>query len=338
MTASRHPVLFLTQRGLRQQQAALNAAPPDLDITLRRDPPRQEILELLPHMEARISERAGVVDAEMIALGQNLKLIQRLGGQTWDIDLEAARRAGIPVCYWPDQSAINVAEHALLVSLALLKKLGELNAVMAAAAWTRPPRLSDEDTFAYNWTGRKGIETLRHKQAGILGFGEIGRELAARLKGFECQVSYYKRRRMPETVEAELGMTYVSRKDLIKRSEVLYCLLPYSAEAHESLDADFFNRMKAGAFFVFCGGSGLVHEPALIAALRSGQLGGAALDTYTYEPLPVDSPLLELQRDPAINLVLTPHVAGGTLTGGRTSDYTNLLRLLGGEPLLYRLV
>jgi phosphoglycerate dehydrogenase-like enzyme len=333
---SRHPTLFLTHRSQFHQQNILAAAPEELDITIRRDASPDEILQLLPVMEFLITEREDVIDTRMISAGRNLRLIQRLGSQTWDIDLEAARQAGIPVCYWPYQSVINVAEHALLLSLNLIKKMRELCEVMNEAAWTRPPRQSDEDTFAYNWTSRKGIGTLRLKTAGILGFGEIGRELALRLKGFECQVLYHKRRRMPEEAERQLGITYASQEELAARSDVLYCLLPFSPESAQSLDAGFFTRMKPGACFVFCGGGGLVDEAALCAALRSGHLAGAGLDTYTYEPLPADSPLLALYRDLSVNLILTPHVAAGTLSASRTGDFTNLVRLLAGQELLYR--
>ena len=85
----KHPTLYLTQRSERQQQSALAAAPAGLDITIRRDAARSEVLSLLPGAEFLISERAGVIDAEMIAAGRNLKLIQRLGAQSWDIDLDA---------------------------------------------------------------------------------------------------------------------------------------------------------------------------------------------------------------------------------------------------------
>ena len=333
---NRHPALYLTHRGQYLQQMILADAPEELDITIRRNASPSEILQLLPAMEFLITEREEVIDAGMIAAGRDLRLIQRLGSQTWDIDLAAARRAGIPVCFWPDQSAINVAEHALMMSLDLIKKMRELAGVMNAADWTRPPRLSDEDTFAYNWTGRKGIGTLRHKTTGILGFGEVGRELAFRLKGFECQVLYHKRRRLPEETERQLGIIFATQKELVAQSDVLYCLLPFSPEAAQSLDADFFALMKPGACIVFCGGSGLVDEGALCAALRSGGLSGAGLDTYTSEPLPVDSLLLALHRDLSVNLILTPHVAAGTLSSGRIADFTNLVRHLAGQELLYR--
>jgi phosphoglycerate dehydrogenase-like enzyme len=328
--------LFLTHRGQFHQQNILAAAPEELEITMLRDASKEEILRLLPAMDFLMTEREDVIDADLIAAGRKLRLIQRLGSQTWDIDLAAAKKSSIPVCYWPDQSVINVAEHALMMTLNLVKKMRELSATIDAVGWTGSPRLSDEDTFAYNWTGRKGIGTLRHKQVGILGLGEVGRELAARLKGFDCQVLYHKRRRMPLAAEKEIGITYLPWEDLTGRSDVIYGLLPYSNVASQSFDASFFARMKPGSYFVFCGGSGLVDEQDLLDALHSGHLAGAALDTYTYEPLPVDSPLLTLHRDPSVNLILTPHVAAGTLTAGRSEDYSNLLRRLGGRDLLYR--
>jgi glyoxylate reductase len=330
--------LLITHRGLFQQQNLVSAAPEELHITVRRDISKADMLELLQDMEFLISEREDVIDADMIAAGRKLRLIQRLGSQTWDIDLEAARRAGIPVCHWPDQSTINVAEHCLMMTLDLIKKSRDCMNIMNSAAWTLKSRRSDEDTFAYNWSGRIGISTLRGMKAGILGFGEIGRELAVRLRGFETNVLYHKRRRMPADAEAQIGIMYAEPQEITRQVDVLYCLLPYSQEADQSLNRDFFKQMKPGSYFVFCGGSGVVDENGLIEALTTGRLAGAALDTYTWEPLPAASPLLVLYRDLSVNLILTPHIAAGTIAGGRAGDYTNLTRLFTGQELLYRVV
>lgn len=332
-----HKTLILTHRGAWQQQALVSAAPSELDITVLRDAQKKDILRVLPKMEFLISEREEVIDAEMIAAGGNLRLIQRLGAQTWDIDKEAARRANIPVCYFPDQGCVNVAEHMIMAALDLLKNARDLQATMQAAEWTQPSKRSDEDTFAYNWTGRSGSATLRGATAGILGFGEIGRELSVRLRAFETKVLYHKRRRMPPSAEEELGVTYLPVAEMIGQCDVVFDLLPYSAETAQGINAAFFQQMKPGATFIFAGGSGGVNEDDLIAALKSGKLRGAALDTFTYEPLPTDSPLIALARDLSVNLILTPHVAAGTSPGeGRSVEYTNLRRLLRGEPLLYR--
>jgi lactate dehydrogenase-like 2-hydroxyacid dehydrogenase len=339
--STRHPVLFITLRGSRHQQMALEAAPPEVEITMRRDPARQEILDLLPSMEALISERAGTIDAEMIAAGKRLRLIQRLGAQTWDIDLEAARAAGIPVCYWPVRTVVYVAEHLLMQTLGLLKRVRELMQIAEQGGdWGRPPRRTDEDTFAYNWSGRQNIDTLWRRTVGILGFGEIGTELARRLKGFQCTVLYHKRHRLPLLAEAELGLTYATRAELVERSHVVCSLLPYLPETDLSINAAFFTAMRPGSMFVHCGSGAVVDEAALIEALRSGHLGGAALDTYTYEPLRPDDPLLALARDPLQNLILTPHIAAGANAAARNlraEDYTNVKAVFSGGELQYRL-
>ncbi|CAG0941192.1 glyoxylate reductase [Anaerolineae bacterium] len=337
----RHPTLFLTSRGERHQQNALTAAPSELDITMRRDPSREEILRWLPLTEFLISERAGVIDAEMIAVGRNLKLIQRLGAQTWDMDLDAAQRANIPVCYLPVRTCAMVAEHMLLQMLATAKRARELMQIIADAAdWGAPQRCT-EDYFAYNWSRREHSRGVSGATVGILGFGEIGIELARRLRAFDCQVLYVKRNRLPEHAERALEIQFANQDELVRGSDFVCSLLPLFPETEQSLDAQFFAAMKPGAIFVHCGAGGVVDENALIAALRSGKLAGAALDTYTYEPMRADDPLLALARDPMRNLILTPHVAAGSgdaSSKGRAGDYANIIAVLENKPLKYRLV
>jgi phosphoglycerate dehydrogenase-like enzyme len=342
-----HKVLFLTERSPRHQQSALASAPPELSITLLRCPPRSEILRHLADAEFLITERAGQIDAELIAAAPRLRLIQRLGSLTYDIDIAAARRAGVAVCAWPIRGCILVAEHMMLQLLALAKRLPEVNTLATAAGdWGRPSLRTDENIFAYNWSGRLGVESIAEKTVGILGFGEIGVELARRLRPFlPAQILYHKRRRLPPAVEQELGLTYAERDALIAQSDFLCCLLPYSPETNLLLNAELFARMKRGAFVVHCGSGSVIDEAALADAIRTGQLGGAALDTFEYEPIRPDNPLLALARDPAMNVVLTPHTAAGTARRGdhpnarpRQTDYLNIQRLLRGEPLLHRIV
>lgn len=339
---TRHKTLFITHRGLRHQQAALEAAPAELEVTMRRSPSKEEIIALLPEMEFLISERTGEIDADIIAAGKKLRLIQRLGSQTYDIDLEAARAAGIPVCYLPVRSCIMVAEHMLLQMLALAKRLREvMDLTLEADDFGQPPKRCDEDYFAYNWTGRENILGLWGATVGILGMGEIGTELARRLRGFGCTVLYNKRNPLPEAAERELNVQFAGVDDMLARSDYVCMLLPFFPETEQSLSRDFFAKMKPGSIFVSCGGSGVVDEEALAEALRSGHLYGAAVDTYTFEPIAPDDPLLPLARDPRANIVLTPHTAAGTVAAAsseRYGDYTNIMRVLHGEPLVGRLV
>ena len=292
-------------------------------------------------MEFLISERAGVIDAEMIAAGKKLKLIQRLGSQTWDIDLDAARRASLPVCYLPLATCQLVAEHIVLQMLATAKRVRELMQVVADAGdWGVPPRRCTEDYYAGNWSHRENIRGLRKSTVGIVGFGEIGGELARRLRSFDCMILYNKRTRLPVNAEAELDITYATQNNLLARSDFVCSLLPLFPETEQSVNTNFFAAMKRGAIFVHCGAGAVVDEIALIDVLRSGKLAGAALDTYTYEPMRPDDPLLELARDPMQNLMLTPSIAAGTLTMSghpRAGDYANIVAMLEGKPLEYRL-
>ncbi len=312
---------------------------------MRRSPSKEEVLDLLPGMEFLVSERTGEIDADMIAAGKGLRLIQRLGSQTHDIDLKAARNAGIPVCYAPVPGCINVAEHMLMQMLALTKHVRELMVVVQEGHdFGYPPRRCDEDYFAYNWSGYRGVTGLWGSTVGILGMGEIGTELARLLRPFGCTVLYNKRSRLPASAEADLGIQYAAVDDMLPRADVVCMLVPFFPETEQSLGAAFFGAIKPGSLFVSCGGSGVVDEDALAAAIRSGRLAGAALDTYTFEPVAPDDPMRALAADPRANVILTPHTAAGTPPIGvtrpraeRADDYQNLLRVLRGEPLVGRL-
>jgi phosphoglycerate dehydrogenase-like enzyme len=346
---SNHPTLFITHRGERHQQAALDAAPAELNVTMWRTPSKEEIIALLPGMEFLITERTGEIDADIIQAGKDLRLIQRLGSLTHDIDLEAARAAGIPVCHLPVLSCIRVAEHMLLQMLACAKKLREsIDVTLSAESFGQPPQRCDEDYFAYNWSGREDIRGLWGATVGILGYGEIGAELARRLRGFGCKVLYNKRNPLPEAAEHEMGIRFAEVDDLMALSDYVCMLLPFFPETEQALNRAFFAGMKPGAIFVSCGGSGVVDDGALAEAVASEHLYGAAVDTYTFEPIAPDDPLLPLARDPRANLVLTPHTAAGAvaatriewpalLANERFDDYANLLRVLRGEELVGRL-
>jgi phosphoglycerate dehydrogenase-like enzyme len=277
----------------------------------------------------------------MIQAAPRLKLIQRLGSLTYDIDTAAAQAAGIAVCYWPVGSVIRVAEHLIMQMLVLSKRLREAEAIaLAASTEWGPSRRSDEDTFAYNWSGRQGVGGLWQKTIGIMGFGEIGAELARRLKGWDCTVIYNKRRRLPAEVELELGLTYVDSDTLFSQSDYIAVLLPYFKNTDSMINADIFDKMKTGAALVNCGSGSVIDEAALAAAIQAGKLSGAAMDTYEWEPIKADNPLIALAKQ-GYNVLLTPHIAAGDTAAAaqeRFGDYTNLVNHINGRPLKYRVV
>jgi lactate dehydrogenase-like 2-hydroxyacid dehydrogenase len=187
-----------------------------------------------------------------------------------------------------------------------------------------------------------GIGRIYGHTVGILGFGEIGAELARRLRGFSpAHLLYHKRSRLSERAETELGLTFAPLDPLLAESDFLCNLLPYSPRTDRLIDAAFLSRMKRGAFLVSCGSGSVIDEAALAGALRSGHLAGAALDTFEWEPIRPDNPLLPLARSLEMNVVLTPHTAAGSRLPApdkppRAEDYENVLRILRGEPVLYR--
>jgi phosphoglycerate dehydrogenase-like enzyme len=293
---------------------------------------------LLPNVEVIVSERNQPVTVEMIAAARHLRLIVRLGSLYHDIALEAARARGVRVSVQPVVGCIYGAEHVLMMTLALLRRLKRSLYAAAAADHGREAYLTDEDTFAFNWLGYTDLRSLFGKTVAIIGMGEMGVELARRLPPFRpAAVLYHKRHPYPLVVDADLGITYASWADCLERADVLVSLLPYSPETEEVLNALAFARMQPTAVLVHAGSGGVIDEAALAGALHAGRLGGAALDTFEYEPLQPDNPLIPLARDPNMNLLLTPHTAVAAEPAGAPSDYDEIVRLLAGEPLRFAL-
>ncbi len=337
-TQNTYKTIFTTERSEFHQARALTSAPAELDVVMLRGPSHDEVVAAAPDAAYFISERTGTINAELLGRLPKLQLILRLGSMSYDIDLAAAREAGVIVCYQPNTGVIRVAEHVMMQLLAVGKKLYEVGEVARAAtdAWGESHR-TDEDTFAYNWSNRQGIGQMVDRTVGILGFGEIGVELARRLHGWGCNVLYNKRRRLPERVEFELGITYTEQDTLVAESDYLVNLLPYFPATDHTLNADTFAAMRDGAVVVSAGSGSVIDEDALADAVRDGKLAGAALDTYEYEPIRPDNPLRQLALDGG-NVVLTPHTAAGSYTAQiedreRLADYANILRHLRGEPV-----
>jgi phosphoglycerate dehydrogenase-like enzyme len=328
-------LLWLTERGSRHQKQALDAAPPQLHVTMLRSTLPAETH--LANTDILVSERRGRISAELLNAAPHLKLIVRLGSLFDDIDLAACQQRQILVSCQPVIGAINAAEHVMLQILSLLKHLNEVQAMTLAAHHSLPAARTDENTFSYNWFRFQKVETLRGKTVAIIGMGEIGVELARRLRGFlPTRILYYKRNSYSKIVEQQLDITYADFQTCVEMAEILVCLLPYSKETDKLINADVFQRMKPGSLLVHAGSGSTVDEQALLEALV--HLGGAALDTFEHEPLQPEHPLIAAARNPLNNLILTPHLAAGTGSPRRDSDYAEVMRFLAGEPLRHQIV
>lgn len=315
-------VLWLTDRSDYHQQRTLETAPPPLSVTILRNPKHEELQQALYRAEVLVSERRGIINADLLQMALNLKLVVRLGSLMDDIDQHALKSAGVRLVLLPDPGAIMVAEHILMAILALLKKV---NVAQQVAHNPDPQRVSartDENTFSYNWAALGDIQGLYDKRVGIIGMGEAGIELVRRLLPFQlAEIRYYKRSQYPRFVEREFNLTYAPDIESAARNvHVLVNLLPYSKVTDLVLDASFFSRLKRSTVFVHAGSGATVDEQALANAVNVGHLGGAAVDTYEYEPLRPNNPLIEVARDPISNMILTPHIAGATLAQESTAN------------------
>lgn len=339
---AQHTVLYLCPLGKQHQAWRLAAAPAEFKVVMRRssEVSREEVLTLLREADALITERAGGVDRAMIEAGPRLKIIQRIGSLYHDIDLDAAREFHVPVCVRPIRGAIAVAENLVLQMLAVLRRAMPLQNVLHTppeAFLPAGPRRTTEDVFAFNWSGQARVCLIHGKTIGILGFGEIGAELARRLRPWGCRLLYAKRHPLPRFVEEELGVAHRDAEQVLRESDIVVCLLPYFQETDLWLNAERIAMMKPGAWLVEAGSGSVVDEQAVADAVRSGHLAGASFDTYEWEPIRPDNPLLRLaDSDPEANIFLLPHI-GSCNDGGFANEfaefYANVRRALNDEPL-----
>lgn len=333
-------VLWLTERSQRHQERALVSAPVGLAITMLTQPSLSELKPHLAQAEILISERRGVIESHFLSQMPNLKFILRLGATAHDIDLAATGQRNIPVSRQPDLGNILVAEHCVMMMLALSKRLNFAQSATQHHAGQEPVRRTDENTFAYNWAGIDHVLSLYGKTVAILGLGDIGIELARRLKVFwPSQLLYNKRSRLPQPIEAQLGLTYASAETCYQEADILVSLLPFTSETDYLINAKAISQMKSSAFVVQAGSGRTIDENALADALQQGKLGGAALDTFEYEPLLVDHSLLDLTQDAGINIILTPHIAAGTTAHiqNRGYEFAEIIRFMNGERLQLRI-
>lgn len=257
------------------------------------------------------------VTAELLASATELLVVGRAGVGLDNIDVKAAERAGIVIASTPDQNAISAAELTMGMILALAR--------MIPAA--------DHDTRQGNWNRQRfvGIE-LYGKTLGIVGAGKIGFLTARRAMAFGMKILAYDPYLSPDNVLlSDLRAELLSLDDLLIKSDVVSCHLPSTPETKGLMNSEHFGKMKPGALFVNTSRGNVVVEADLVAALKSGALGGAALDVRAKEP-PV---LSELEAVP--NVILTPHIAAFThdaqdrVTRAVCED---VARVLDGKPAI----
>jgi len=245
--------------------------------------------EIVGNYDALIVRSATKVTADLIGRATKLKVIGRAGVGVDNVDVDAATRRGIVVANAPESNVVSAAEHAVGLLLALARNIPQAHAALVEGRWERS-----------KWGG---IE-LADKVLGVLGFGRIGRQVARRALGLQMKVVAYDPFVSGERFR-ELGVESASFDAVLERADFLTLHLPLTDDTRGSIDAAAIARMRDGARLINAARGELVDEAALVAALESGKLAGAAIDVFSQEPY--DGPLLK-----APNVVVTPHLAAST--------------------------
>lgn len=255
---------------------------------------------------------AGKVTGSMIDAAPKLKLILAPGVGVDGLDLDAAARRNIPVVCTVCGNVAEVAEHTLMLMLAVSRRLTELDAALRAGQWMM-------------WDRRLQSRNLAGRKLGIIGFGRIGQEVAKRAVAFEMEVQ------QNDLVRNE-GWPFAELDELLATSDFVSLHVPLTGATRGMMTRERIGAMKRGAVLINTARGEVVDEAALIAALQSGHLSGAGLDVFATEPPGKNNPLLAMP-----NVVVTPHSGSGTVDGLRVkaAQYAeNIRRVLTGEPLI----
>ncbi len=274
----------------------------------------EELQKRIAAAEVVINIRAySKFTAALLGNCPKLKMISVLGIGTDNIDLSAASRLGIKVCNTPGYSAISVAEHTLTLMLAAARQIPAHERELRAGRWVRLPMIQ-----------------LHGKTLGIIGWGDIARQLASLASGIGMKVLIWTFHPQPERL-AGFSAQFVELEKLLSEADVISVNIRASEKTRGLLSRDALAKVKPSCILVNTARASIVDTPALIEALSSGRLAAAALDVFDQEPLPPHDPLLSLP-----NVVLSPHNAGMTpeaIAKGNEMVVENIFSFLKGKPI-----
>ena len=298
------PVVMATSRAYRQ---LIESTPVKHYDTLAGS--EAGLLERLRDFETVINIRSSTkFTASVFAACPQMKLLSLWGTGTDNVDLAAAARHGVTVVNTPGVSATSIAEHALMLTLAVARNVVTNHNGVVAGSWPRGQAMQ-----------------LHGKTLGVIGLGAIGRKFAKLAEGIGMKVIAWTMHPDPA-----LGFALVDLDDLLRTSDVVSVHLRLSDQTTGFIDRARLAMMKRGAILVNTARGPIVDEAALVEALRSGKLAGAGLDVFDIEPLPAGHPLTGLP-----NAVLTPHSAGITpevLEAGLALAIENVRSFQCGKP------
>jgi D-3-phosphoglycerate dehydrogenase len=249
-----------------------------------------QLAEIIGAYQGLAVRSATKVTAEILAKATNLKIVGRAGVGVDNIDVKTATEKKVQVINTPSGNAIAAGELAIAYMFALARKIPQATASMKKGEW-------EKKKFS-------GVE-ITGKTLGVLGFGNIGRQVAERAVGLRMKVLAYDPM-IPAGASPPAGIEYAKFDDVVAKADFLTLHLPLTAETKNLFSTANLTKMKKGAYLINCARGGVVDEAALYEVLKSGHLGGAALDVFEKEPTP-PLPLFELD-----NVLLSPHLGAST--------------------------
>jgi lactate dehydrogenase-like 2-hydroxyacid dehydrogenase len=311
-----HTVFYMSRAPRAHREVTLSVQPPGFrDIWLESDDPAE--------VRAKLAEAdfivGGRITAEHLALAPRLRMIQTGGVGYEHLDVAACEARGIPVAITPEGTVDGVAEHTIMMMLAIYKHLTAAHNALKAGRWIhnqlRPIALM-----------------LQEKRIGIVGMGRIGRLVARRLQGWEVEIVYHDLRPLPPEEEARLNARHAPLDEILRTADIVTLHVFLGPSSHHLIGARELGLMKPSAVLINTSRGEVVDEAALYRALRDRTIAAAGIDAWTEEPTPPDNPILALD-----NVLVTPHMATGNrdaMVKKSQATYANFQRVLRGEAPL----
>lgn len=253
--------------------------------------PPEELKSVIEDYDALVIRSATKVTKDLLDAAPRLKVIGRAGIGLDNVDIPAATKRGVVVMNTPGGNVVTTAEHTIAMMLALSRNIPQATASLKAGRWEKKS-LQGREIF--------------NKTLGILGYGRIGTIVASRARGLKMHVIVHDPYVSKELVE-RAGFELVSLEELYHRSDYITIHLPKTEETTNLINQAAFDQMKPGVMIINCARGGIVNEKDLVDALRSGKVGGAAIDVFETEP-PGQSPLFEFD-----NVICSPHLGASTV-------------------------
>ena len=317
MTVYKVAILDVWAEAVRDQTRAV--APDDFELIFAQSYDERHQIEIAQRCDFIICGTAPI-SRHLIESAPGIKFVQKWGIGYDKVDLDALRDHGLGLCNTAGANSSVVAEHTILLILAVYRHLLKIDERLRKGEWL------DIKVML-----RNNALQLRGKTVGILGFGNIGQAVAQRLVGFETEIIYNDLKRAGKDIEDKLKAGFVDIDQLFSDSDILTVHTPLNETTHNIINSTSISKMKETAIIINCARGGVLDEKALFNSIKKGQIRGAGIDVWEPEPTEADNPLFALDQ-----VVVTPHAAGSAFDNvGNVSNhcFQNIRFFLERKPM-----